>query len=107
MKKVVDNAFWHSKWESKQLGFHQEKINSRLKKYWPTLGLAEGSRIFVPLCGKTLDMLWLAETHSVLGVELSDIAAQDFFSENRIEARTANKPPFSSYAGGNLSLIHI
>lgn len=105
MAKIVDNNFWHSKWESDQLGFHQEKINSRLKKYWPELTVAKGTRVFVPLCGKSLDMLWLAESHPVLGVELSEIAARDFFHENGLAADVCDKPPFVRHSGDNIELL--
>lgn len=48
-----------------------------------SLDLAQGSRVFVPLCGKSLDMIWLAQQgHEVIGVELSPVAVEDFFREN-------------------------
>ena len=81
----MDPAFWHQRWQQNRIGFHQEKINSRLKKYWPQLDLAKGSRVFVPLCGKSLDMMWLLQSgYHVLGVELSAQACADFFSENEL-----------------------
>ena len=52
--------FWQKKWQSNQLGFNQNKPNPMLIEYLPTLNLAQGSRIFVPLCGKSIDMDWLA-----------------------------------------------
>lgn len=103
-EKVVDDNFWHNKWGNNQIGFHQEKVNSRLKKFWPQLSLPEGSRVFVPLCGKSLDMCWLAQRHSVLGVELSDIAIRDFFSEQDIACDITGQASFTCYSGGRLSL---
>jgi thiopurine S-methyltransferase len=73
-------SFWHERWESGQLGFHQENVNSLLPKYWPRLELASDDAVFVPLCGKSLDMAWIRDQgHPVIGIELSPIAIKDFF----------------------------
>jgi thiopurine S-methyltransferase len=75
--------FWLERWEREEIGFHQNETNPYLRQYWPELRLASGSEVFVPLCGKSRDMLWLREQgHPVLGVELSAIAVQAFFKEN-------------------------
>jgi thiopurine S-methyltransferase len=83
---------WLARWESGQTGWHQQDGSSALRKFWP--GIAAGSRVLVPLCGKSADLLWLAEQGcDVTGVELSEIAARAFFAEAHI--------PFTehSYAG--------
>ena len=49
-----------------------------------------GCSIFVPLCGKTLDLIWLNEKgHTVMGCELSEVAAKQFFEENKIPYSTS------------------
>ncbi len=74
--------FWHERWEKGEIGFHQEEINRHLRAYWRLLVLAPGSKVFVPMCGKSLDMVWLSEQgHEVLGVELSPTAVADFFKQ--------------------------
>ncbi|MGA9666206.1 MAG: thiopurine S-methyltransferase [Gallionella sp.] len=75
--------FWLERWQREEIGFHQDDFNPHLRRYWQDMRLAPGSPVFVPLCGKSRDMLWLREQgHRVLGVELSDIAVQAFFREN-------------------------
>lgn len=75
-----DNHLWLDFWRDERSDFHQIAVNPLLNKFWPSLKLAHGSRVFVPLCGKSLDMLWLAQQgHEVIGVELSSIAVEDFF----------------------------
>jgi thiopurine S-methyltransferase len=65
------------------IGFHQAQINPMLAAHWPSLELTKDASVLVPLCGKTLDMLWLAARgHSVFGVELSETACEAFFTEN-------------------------
>lgn len=82
----MEHDFWHQRWQEGRIGFHQHQVNDWLKRYWPKLQLAPGARVLVPLCGKSLDMLWLREQgHEVLGVELSDIACRDFFLEQGVE----------------------
>lgn len=79
----MDHAFWLNCWQTGRTGFHQARVLPLLQKHWPGLGLAPGSRVFVPLCGKSLDMTWLAsQGHRVLGVELSPLAVREFFAEH-------------------------
>jgi thiopurine S-methyltransferase len=101
----MDHDFWHQRWVEDQLGFHQEKINSRLRKFWPQLGVAENECVFVPLCGKSLDMVWLAsEDFRVFGVELSPIACRDFFTENGIDFQEVPCGQFRRFSGHGVEL---
>lgn len=75
--------FWHQRWAENQIGFHQSTPTPQLLKHWPALGVAADATVFVPLCGKSLDMAWLAsQGHRVLGVELSQLAVEQFFAEH-------------------------
>ncbi len=78
----MDAEFWKQRWQEGQIGFHRTQVMPLLETHWPALGLAAGSRVLVPLAGKSLDMHWLAaQGHRVLGVELSPLAVQQFFDE--------------------------
>lgn len=73
---------WLERWREGRIGWHEAGGNASLKKHWK----AEGRRVLVPMCGKTVDMLWLEEQgNSVVGVELSDIAVRAFFEENGLQ----------------------
>lgn len=75
---------WKSRWEEGRIGWHEADGNSALRKYWPTPG--NGERVLVPLCGKSPDLLWLAQQgHDVTGVELSEVAVRAFFVESSLE----------------------
>lgn len=79
----MQKAYWLKSWAEDRTGFHQKRTNTRLIKYWPQLGVPQGAEVFVPLAGKSLDMLWLLEQgHRVFGVELSVKAVEAFFTEN-------------------------
>lgn len=65
--------FWQARWQRNEIGFHLSEVNPYLLRHWPTLGLSADSRVLVPLCGKSLDLSWLAgQGHAVLGVELAE-----------------------------------
>lgn len=97
--------FWLNRWRNAQIGFHQAAVDKHLKAYWPSFNLAADSRVFVPLCGKSLDLLWLREQgHSVVGVELSPIAVEGFFMEHGIPARRRALADFDVYEAEGLTL---
>lgn len=102
----MEPDFWLQRWQEGQTGFHQTRVTPLLAKYWPTLGLPQGSKVLVPLCGKTLDMLWLAEQgHPVTGVELSELAVEQFFQENQLEPSVSNCVYGKLYTTNQLSII--
>ncbi|BBP44146.1 thiopurine S-methyltransferase [Thiosulfativibrio zosterae] len=98
--------FWHAMWQSGQVGFHQPDINAFLKDYWPMLGLEGSEEVLVPLCGKTLDMLWLAQQgHDILGVELSQKALDEFLAENQLTAQPVAHHAFCGYELNKMTLL--
>jgi len=77
---------WESRWQEDRIGFHLKEVNSYLMQFYDQLLHQNPDRVFVPLCGKTLDLNWLTtKTKKVIGVEMVSKAVQDFFAENNIE----------------------
>lgn len=102
----MDKDFWLERWEKAETGFHQDEINPYLQRHWPGLKLAPGSVVFVPLCGKSLDMMWLRkQPHAVLGVELSPIAVKDFFRENRLQPQELDSGKFGCCEADGIRLL--
>ncbi len=100
------HEFWHERWEQDQIGFHQQEINGYLTSHWEELGLPQGAPVFVPLCGKSLDMLWLREQgHPVFGIELSPKAVEAFFHENEIDPSVNETERFIEYSSEQLTLF--
>ena len=98
--------FWLERWQREETGFHEGVVNAYLAQFWPELHLAGGSRVFVPLCGKSVDMRWLREQgHPVLGVELSSIAAQAFFQENGYVANSGRSGKFERYEANDIGIL--
>ena len=77
-------------------------------KHWPSLNTPDGIEVLVPLCGKSLDMLWLAEQgYSVVGMDMVEQAVQTFFTENQLSSESTqfgklikhSRPPFTIFQG--------
>ena len=82
----MEPSFWHERWSKDEIGFHQPAPNEHLRNYAGELGVSPGQTVLVPLCGKSLDMLWLAEQgYRVCGIEISRRAVLDFFQENGLQ----------------------
>jgi thiopurine S-methyltransferase len=101
----MEPEFWHKRWSTNQIGFHLPEVNPYLQRFWSQLGVEQGSRVLVPLCGKTLDLLWLAQQgYSVLGVELSEKAAADFFLEHQLEPSVSEEGAFKVFRAADIEI---
>lgn len=101
-----DNALWQQCWREQQTDFHQTEVNRLLTRFWRGLDLAQGSRVFVPLCGKSLDMIWLAQQgHDVIGLELSPVAVRAFFRENHMQPSQRKVGQFTLWQCGKISIL--
>lgn len=98
--------FWLQRWREGRTGFHHERPMPLLLEHWPSLALSKGSRVLVPLCGKTLDMPWLAaQGHRVLGVELSPLAVAQFFAEHGLVPERYASPMGVRHVAGDIEII--
>jgi thiopurine S-methyltransferase len=102
----MDADFWLNKWREGNIPFHQEQVTPLLPRFWSLLAPPVGSRVLVPLCGKSLDMIWLAEQGlRVLGVELSQLAVEQFFAENGLHPVVEESTLGSHYVAGNIEIL--
>jgi thiopurine S-methyltransferase len=98
--------FWLERWHNGQIGFHRTDVMPLLQRHWPALDLPAGSRVLVPLCGKSLDMHWLAaQGHRVLGVELSSLAVEQFFAEAGLTPERQQSQYGAHYRAGPIEII--
>lgn len=102
----MQHDFWHQRWQEGRIGFHQDKPTPLLVEHWPSLELAPGSRVFVPLAGKSLDMVWLAaQGHRVFGVELSELAVSQFFAEQGLRPEVWETASGRHHVAGEVELV--
>ena len=101
--------YWLDKWAADDIGFHAERVNKRLVEHWPGLDIDPATPVFVPLCGKSLDMLWLHERgHPVFGVDLSERACEAFFTDNSLPfERRVMERGVEFTGGGNAAGIRL
>lgn len=97
---------WLIRWQQNQIGFHDTEVNSHLKRYITDGDFKPGDTIFLPLCGKSADITWLAEQDfQVVGVELSAIAIQSYFSDQGLSYQQFESGPFIVRISGNIRLL--
>ncbi len=78
----MEAGYWHHKWQTGDVKFHQADFNPLMVKYFPILSLSVANCVFVPLCGRTRDIAWLLEQgYRVVGAELNETAVQGLFDD--------------------------
>lgn len=98
--------FWQQCWDQGQARFHLRCTNPNLPHYWPHELFAPGDTIFVPLCGKSVDLLWFAEQGwNVLAIELIETAVQAFFTENNLSYSCVQQGDFVEYVSGSIRVL--
>jgi thiopurine S-methyltransferase len=102
----MDASFWHKKWERNEVAFHEREANPLLVKYFDDLALPKGSRVFLPLCGKTLDIEWIrSRGYRVAGSELTAIAIEQLFSELGVEPVITANDGMSRYSAESIDIF--
>ncbi len=101
----MEHDFWRERWELGQTGWHQDEAHATLVDRWPEFGVASDATVFVPLCGSSIDMAWLANHgHRVIGTELSDIAIREFFDAVGLEPSVRPAGDFTVFSAGPYEL---
>lgn len=101
----MKHDFWHNKWHKNEIGFHLAEANPLLVKHFSVLQLAPNSRIFLPLCGKTLDIDWLlAQGYQVVGAELSTIAVEALFSDLNLTPTITQIGKLNQYSSPQITI---
>ncbi len=101
----MNPEYWLVRWEKKETGFHAEEIQPGLLAGWTLLSNPKPATVLVPLCGKSIDMLWLAKQGcKVEGIELSELACRSFFSENNLPLEESVDGNFKVFKYQNIRL---
>lgn len=101
----MELSYWQSKWRKGKIGFHMNNGYPGLEKHWSSIHLDKPPTVLVPLCGKSKDLIWLSEhCKQVVGIEISELAVQQFLNENSLDAKTSKSANFKIYKTGNIEL---
>ena len=85
-KKIKEG--WLEVWKKNTIPFHREEFHPSLESHFNKLELKPGACVFVPLCGKSLDLIWLSKHNfKVIGVELSEIAVKSFLKKTKLNTK--------------------
>ncbi len=102
----MDPGFWHQRCAKNEIGFHEPKANPLLVTHFNELSLPQGSRVFVPLCGKTLDIAWLlSQGYRVAGAELSEVAITQLFADLGVEPQISTIGALKRYSAPDLDIF--
>jgi len=90
MTGPADLDYWANRWNKNDAGWHKSSSDPKdelTAAYDSFVKEKDTGRTFVPLCGKTGDLLWLTKEkgHTVIGVEGVESVVKEFFAENSIE----------------------
>ncbi len=100
------NEQWLKRWNENQIAFHETSVNQYLQRYLDKFSLKPGASIFLPLCGKSEDIAWLAaQGYQVTGIELSELAIEAFFEEHKMRFQSFQSDRFVLRKAGNISLL--
>ncbi len=103
---VMEAEFWINRWAQQEIGFHRDAANVQLTNHIASLGLKPGSRVLVPLCGKSLDIGWLlTQGFAVCGVELSEQAVSELFAELNRQPELKADGALMHYRAGQLEVF--
>jgi thiopurine S-methyltransferase len=99
--------FWEERWKNGQTGWHNTQVNDNLVNHHQTLFHVKNPTILVPLCGKSLDMAWLAgQGASIIGIDLVQQAIEEYCAEQNLEPEISTTESCVSYAADSQTLIH-
>lgn len=102
----MDESFWHQRWSNNNIGFHEGAPNALLVEHFDALAIPDGGRVFVPLCGKTVDMAWLrSKGLRVVGVELSEQAVEQFFAEQDVTPTRSDEGALPRYSADGVDIF--
>jgi thiopurine S-methyltransferase len=102
----MEPSFWHQRWEKNEIGFHESRANPLLVAHFHELSIAKGCRVFVPLCGKTLDISWLlARGYRVAGAELSQLAIEQLCMDLGVQPEISPAGELEQWSAKHLDIF--
>jgi thiopurine S-methyltransferase len=116
----VEREFWLERWRTGATGWHQSVTHPFLLRHgaWLLGGDdarrgagdeprgARGTRVFVPLCGASLDMLWLRRAGaSVVGIDLAASAFRRFYDEAGLDPVVDRTCLFERWSADDIELL--
>lgn len=97
---------WIARWTDGRIGFHEGRPNVHLVAHFERLGLTPGARVFVPLCGKSVDMHWLLGAgYKVAGAEMSELAVDGLFEDLGVVPEISDDGALKRYSADGIDVF--
>lgn len=102
----MEEDFWQARWQENEIGFHEEQENALLLGFFDRLNLKKNDRVFLPLCGKSLDLDWLvSQEFRVVGVEFNKEAVEDVFARLNLVPVVESVGPLLRYRADAIDIF--
>ncbi|WP_136659672.1 thiopurine S-methyltransferase [Nitratireductor sp. XY-223] len=102
----MDEEFWQARWRENRTGFHEDRPHEMLLGHFDRLGLSAGDAVFVPLCGKSVDLDWLLDRGlRVTGVEFSRQAVEEVFARLALTPQIRDAGNTICFSAGALQIF--
>lgn len=102
----MEESFWQERWQDGRIGFHEGHTNRLLETHFSALNMVPGDTIFVPLCGKSLDLDWfLGHGLKVIGVEFNQSAVEEVFQRVQLRPEITEFGGLRRYQNGDLTVF--
>jgi thiopurine S-methyltransferase len=104
----MEPEFWEQRWATGQIGWHHDQVNEALSANLARLTRDRPSRVLVPLCGKSQDLVYLARAgHHAVGIELVEQAVHELFAEHGLTPKIATDVRGVRHETENLTLLQM
>lgn len=101
----MEISYWQSRWKKEKTGWHMETVYPQLPKLWPQLNINKNAEVFVPLCGKSKDLDWLADQGChVTGIDVSEKAIKSLIDNFSAEFEKEYRHGFTIYQSDKIEL---
>lgn len=97
-------SYWKNRWEKGNTGWHMDQVYPLLPKLWPQLNLSTNAKVLVPLCGKSVDLLWLQENFHVIGIEVSAKAIKEFERNSSLPFTCTNRKGHTVFEANSIEI---
>lgn len=101
----MEISYWQSRWRKGKTGWHMDTVYPPLPTFWDDVNIESGSRILVPLCGKSLDLGWFVDHgHTVTGIDVSAKAIHHIMQQHPESFTKDSSHGFTVYRSESLVL---
>lgn len=102
----MEPSYWLAAWDEERTAFHSDAVHPALPKHEESFLGGGAHHVLVPLCGKSVDLAWMAARgHQVVGVELAEKAIVAFHAREHRGPTVTEAEGFRAYRSPGLMVL--